>query len=579
MTSDEITRVNYYERQFLGVADFRDEQSYHVEMRRRHNLSNTTWGLVTGLMLTELEKEGGSGEVEVSVSPGIAIDGFGREIVLLSSVRIDPALMQNFAVDNHYEIWIAYSEERFRNPAYGYGSCDVADQRGRVRETYKICVGPRTTTHDPITVAGDTVDDAHLLEDLSVPYQQFPAAGADDLWLVRLGSARWDGTKFVAAAVGRLRESRTYIGAVARTILAPMAKLNIRERDPAYGAVKVTIEGSLTVEHNITGEGDAHIVGDLTVDGSATITGAVEMKADAHVGGTLTVDKKLGIGTTTPVTTVQIATGNDVTLTKGTGYLVIGNAESYNVAYDDNEIMARNGAAVSTLHLQADGGDLYLHKNVNDDNVHVVVKDTGRIGIGTETPDTRLHVRGGTDATLSNGSGYLVLGETSGLNMVFDDNEIIARNNGAADTLFVQASGGAFDIHAHMGDASRVHVTSSGDTGLGTTSPAGKLDVYGKIKLYGQAFSKSGSALHGAFIAVPSGTTNDWSMIVTPQIMGRRENLSEDDNALLQIFCAAAPDLGNTGFRITAQYVYKFSDSSQGQTFEDGTVSYLMVPK
>jgi hypothetical protein len=47
----EITRVNYYDGQYLGPTDFTDEQAYHVAMRRRHHLAHHTWGLVRGLTL------------------------------------------------------------------------------------------------------------------------------------------------------------------------------------------------------------------------------------------------------------------------------------------------------------------------------------------------------------------------------------------------------------------------------------------------------------------------------------------------------------------------------------------------
>ncbi|MBW2668185.1 MAG: hypothetical protein JRE13_17980, partial [Deltaproteobacteria bacterium] len=48
------------------------------------------------------------------------------------------------------------------------------------------------------------------------------------------------------------------------------------------------------------------------------------------------------------------------------------------------------------------------------------------VGIGTSAPATKLQVVGGTDASLANGSGFMVTGYETGLNLVFDDNEIIA---------------------------------------------------------------------------------------------------------------------------------------------------------
>ncbi len=69
----------------------------------------------------------------------------------------------------------------------------------------------------------------------------------------------------------------------------------------------------------------------------------------------------------------------------------------------------------------------------------------GRVGIGTTAPDTKLHVEGGTD-TSPTGGGYLVLGSTTGLNISIDDNEIMARNNGATETLFLNRQGGNVQV-------------------------------------------------------------------------------------------------------------------------------------
>jgi hypothetical protein len=79
--------------------------------------------------------------------------------------------------------------------------------------------------------------------------------------------------------------------------------------------------------------------------------------------------------------------------------------------------------------------------NPNRSNALTILKN-GKVGIGTPTPSVKLHITGGTDATLTNGSGYIVLGNETGQNIVLDNNEIMARNDGAASTLFLQRDGG-----------------------------------------------------------------------------------------------------------------------------------------
>ena len=65
---------------------------------------------------------------------------------------------------------------------------------------------------------------------------------------------------------------------------------------------------------------------------------------------------------------------------------------------------------------------------------------SGKVGIGTATPDSKLQVEGGTDVSVT-GGGYVQLGASSATNLALDDNEIQARNNGAAAKLFIQPGG------------------------------------------------------------------------------------------------------------------------------------------
>ncbi|MBC7937717.1 MAG: tail fiber domain-containing protein [Rhizobacter sp.] len=81
----------------------------------------------------------------------------------------------------------------------------------------------------------------------------------------------------------------------------------------------------------------------------------------------------------------------------------------------------------------------------NLNNAFTVLKN-GNVGIGTQLPPvTKLQVVEGTDADLTNTSGYMVLGDANSTNLVMDNNEIMARNNGTNTTLFLQNGGGALE--------------------------------------------------------------------------------------------------------------------------------------
>ncbi len=73
-----------------------------------------------------------------------------------------------------------------------------------------------------------------------------------------------------------------------------------------------------------------------------------------------------------------------------------------------------------------------------------------------------LQLLGGTDVNAANG-GFLIAGSLSGLNIGIDNNEIMARNNGAATTLFLNHEGGDVLID---------DLFSGAHMGIGTASPS-----------------------------------------------------------------------------------------------------------
>jgi hypothetical protein len=78
-------RMNYYDHQFLGAADFKAEQDYHLGMRRLHNKLMHTWGVLDGLDVTATG-------TTVAVAAGRAIDSDGCEIILSDRTPLDLSL-------------------------------------------------------------------------------------------------------------------------------------------------------------------------------------------------------------------------------------------------------------------------------------------------------------------------------------------------------------------------------------------------------------------------------------------------------------------------------------------------------
>jgi hypothetical protein len=104
----------------------------------------------------------------------------------------------------------------------------------------------------------------------------------------------------------------------------------------------------------------------------------------------------------------------------------------------------------------------------------MVIDSLGRVGIGTSSPTSNLQVNGkvfvtGTDAQLdfNNNSGAT-------------ERMIIRKNPGIFGEINVVS---AHDLRIRTSDQDRITVLSGGNVGIGTTSPAEKLDVEGNLDM------------------------------------------------------------------------------------------------
>jgi hypothetical protein len=78
---DERKRLNYFNGLFLKEEEFKAEQNFHLTQQRRHNKYLHTPG-IAGDFTEDLKVEGNIGEKTVTISPGMAIDGEGRQIIV-----------------------------------------------------------------------------------------------------------------------------------------------------------------------------------------------------------------------------------------------------------------------------------------------------------------------------------------------------------------------------------------------------------------------------------------------------------------------------------------------------------------
>lgn len=76
-----IKRNRYFSGKLLSEKDLTDEQNYYREKLRLHNIKLHGWGIVSGLQAS-VSNNG------IIISAGMAIDGYGRELVLIGCITI-----------------------------------------------------------------------------------------------------------------------------------------------------------------------------------------------------------------------------------------------------------------------------------------------------------------------------------------------------------------------------------------------------------------------------------------------------------------------------------------------------------
>ena len=122
MTEKPLERLNYFNGQQLGADKLKTEQEYHIRTRRWLNKSLYTAGIASGLEVRAIKEGPKKDTPYVSVSPGLALDNDGREIILLEETPqevISYAGTDATKVEGNYLV-IEYGEETH---GHSQGAC------------------------------------------------------------------------------------------------------------------------------------------------------------------------------------------------------------------------------------------------------------------------------------------------------------------------------------------------------------------------------------------------------------------------------------------------------------------------
>ena len=217
------------------------------------------------------------------------------------------------------------------------------------------------------------------------------------------------------------------------------------------------------VANATTGKADlsgAAFTGDVSVAGTVTADALTVDTDTLYVDAT---NDRVGIGTTTPASTLTVKSSSFSQLR----------------LEDDDDSLQIGYSSASAYIKTGDNNTKINFRKTNNTDVMTVDMATERVGIGTTNPQQKLDVNG----------NIRVQG-------TYPKIEFVDTDSNPDFTLI--GGNGAVQFYDETNSTSRLLVNSSGNVGIGTTSPATELDVDGTITANGISLGDSESIAVGA---------------------------------------------------------------------------------
>jgi len=254
------------------------------------------------------------------------------------------------------------------------------------------------------------------------------------------------------------------------------------------------------------------------VSGNAITSGIIAGSTGVNTSGNLITSGNVGIGTTAPISNLEVSSvstdSTQIMIGNSSGshqyqLAVTGSAHSYGpgyLAFWDQTVGATRmivspsgnvgiGTTNPDAKLRVTGGHVIVDNNYsflmkqtdgqlmgfdshtddsfraisNTSQVNMTILKNGNVGIGTTAPSTSLDVAGGVRA----------LGGAPGANGVSNKGYAFSSPGDNDSGMFSDGDG---QVEFYTNAVERMRLTSSGNVGIGTTAPAGTLQVVGGVR-------------------------------------------------------------------------------------------------
>ena len=206
----------------------------------------------------------------------------------------------------------------------------------------------------------------------------------------------------------------------------------------------------------------------------------------------------IGIGTTSPIVKLQVDTGNNLVAAffkSGANSVPV---SVFNAGNTVSTIGFKGSTSTSEYHVRvgADSKDFVAYTN-NTEKLRIL--ENGNVGIGTTSPQRNL--------TIYQSSGNAVLQLANNTSGVGASDGFLAYTDGVNVGLENKENG---YLSLATNASEKMRITSAGNVGIGTTSPAAKLhvddSVGGKLRLSNISATADGEKIGGIETGVANGT-------------------------------------------------------------------------
>lgn len=424
----DVKRLNYFTSQFLVEKDFKDEQGYHLNMRRRHNQLLHTWGVADGgLLVTK------SSDHIVGISSGMAIDKDGRDIVLLDAQSKD---LTTFGSNADVYITLKYQEVSDPGDHYTAGGVDNYTR----------------TTERPLVEAGTTIP-------------------VNDGSVIVLAKVKLDGSGNISMVDGTARKLAG--SAIDPTVNLAAGSLSVTGNATVGGKVgigttnlpqQLSITGGIGFANQNAADKKLYSPADgvlewMTHDAAGQHGLAVSHQGQQRVffnsnGNSYLNGGNVGIGTPSPDRSLTIANA------AGANYM--------NVKDGTREILMGVDGTGGILSVMSNH-DLSFRTGANNEKMRITA--AGNVGIGTATPGALLEIKGGD---------LLIKAAAE------DPGDIIFQTASGTQKgrIWTNPNLNVRELHFSSGDNTPdVTIDANGSVGIGTLTPGFKLDIADRIRL------------------------------------------------------------------------------------------------